>query len=402
MTLNPKLEVNAKTFSLNRTILNYKCVPKCENNFIEIFNRCYQNRSQFHIHTNAGFISKLSQDLISTWKEIFLTCGLAAIFSVSLLILFQYAIEFIIFFVYFGFILTILIIDILFWVFLAVGDMNYFVPALLMSFLVIILIMIFVWYRKRLKLVAQIFKEASKALIDITSIIFEPILTFIALMIVIVMFVALNLLIHTAGNAIDTKNLDGSIHVAFKGDAGIVIAQIVNYVAFIWFTQLIFDCQHFVIAGTICSWYFTRNKEKLNSPVLKSFYHLIRFHLGSVCFGSMIITIVKVIRIIVQSLLNQKERGSSFLACCCGSILETIENILKYLIRNVYIVVAKDGTPFIESGRKAFKLIWNNLRDVIALNQFGDLVLLISQLLVVGISSLIAYFLVVRLLIYIL
>jgi hypothetical protein len=181
----------------------------------------------------------------------------------------------------------------------------------------------------------------------------------------------------------------------FKADVGIAFAHIVNYIAFIWFVQLIFDCQHFVIAGAISAWYFTRDKSKLISPVITSLHNLIRYHLGSVCLGSMIITFVKVIRMIFQAITNQKEGACAFLACCCGSIIQTIENILKYLMRNVYIVVAKDGTPFIESGRKAFKLIWDNLKDVIALNQFGDLVLLLSQLLVMVLSSVIAFFMVV-------
>lgn len=80
-----------------------------------------------------------------------------------------------------------------------------------------------------------------------------------------------------------------------------------------------------------------------------------------------------------------------FLAACLACILQIVEDFLKYLIRNAYIIVAKDGTPLITSGRKAFKLIWDNLKDVVALNHFGDIVLVVARLFIFAISTFIAY-----------
>jgi len=60
-------------------------------------------------------------------------------------------------------------------------------------------------------------------------------------------------------------------------------------------------------------------------------------------------------------------------------------------MRNAYIIVAKDGTPFFESGKKAFGLLFRNLMDVIALNNFGDIVLVIGRLFIVGIAGFIGY-----------
>lgn len=77
--------------------------------------------------------------------------------------------------------------------------------------------------------------------------------------------------------------------------------------------------------------------------------------------------------------------------------MQMVEEFLKYLIRNAYIIVAKDGMPLVKSGRKAFKLMFDNLLDVIALNQFGDIVLVMGRLLIVALSSFIAYYLMVNL-----
>lgn len=74
----------------------------------------------------------------------------------------------------------------------------------------------------------------------------------------------------------------------------------INVFGFIWFTQFLFGCQDFVIGGAVSKWFFTRNKSKLSFPILISFAHLIRYHLGSVCFGSLLIAIIQFIRAIFK------------------------------------------------------------------------------------------------------
>jgi solute carrier family 44 protein 1 (choline transporter-like protein) len=203
------------------------------------------------------------------------------------------------------------------------------------------------------------------------------------------------IIIQTAGKLTEGKALDGIFQARYEQDAGMGIAAVLNFIAFLWFTQFIFGCQHFVIAGTISKWYFARDKTKLDSPVMTTFSHLLNFHIGSVCLGSMLITLVKIVRMIVNAIQSQlRESGSpvaQFVACCCGWLIAQLEELLKYLVRNAYIIVAKDGTPLFESGKRAFNLLFRNLLDVIALNQFGDLVLIVGRLFVVGIAGFIGY-----------
>jgi solute carrier family 44 protein 1 (choline transporter-like protein) len=173
----------------------------------------------------------------------------------------------------------------------------------------------------------------------------------------------------------------------------------VNIVAFIWFTQFIFGCQHFVIAGTISKWYFAHDKTKLNAPIQTTFSHLLNFHLGSVCLGSMVITLVKCLKMIANSMQNSSRRSGStavaIVACCCSCIIEQIERFLKFLTRNAYIIVAKEGTPFVESAKRAFGLIFRHLGEIVALNHFGDLVLVVARLFVVAIAGLCGYYMMV-------
>lgn len=74
----------------------------------------------------------------------------------------------------------------------------------------------------------------------------------------------------------------------------------INLFAFLWFVQFLLGCQDFVIAGSVSKWFFTRNKNKLSFPVIRSFAHLIRYHLGSVSLGSLVNAIVQMIQIVFK------------------------------------------------------------------------------------------------------
>lgn len=74
----------------------------------------------------------------------------------------------------------------------------------------------------------------------------------------------------------------------------------INFFAFLWFVQFLFGCQDFVIAGAVSKWFFTRNKKKLSLPIVRSFGHLIRYHLGSISLGSLLIAIIQFIRVVFK------------------------------------------------------------------------------------------------------
>jgi len=71
--------------------------------------------------------------------------------------------------------------------------------------------------------------------------------------------------------------------------------------------------------------------------------------------------------------------------------MDQLETLLEYLVRNAYIIVSKDGTPFWTSGKKASKLLIKHVSDVMALNIFGDFVLFMGRIFVVVISGFVGY-----------
>lgn len=83
--------------------------------------------------------------------------------------------------------------------------------------------------------------------------------------------------------------------------------------------------------------------------------------------------------------------GVRMMSCCIDYLMELVEQFLKFLVRNAYIIVAMDGTPLISSGKKAFNLLSKNLLDVVALNKVGDFILFLGRIFVTLIAGFISY-----------
>lgn len=76
-------------------------------------------------------------------------------------------------------------------------------------------------------------------------------------------------------------------------------------------------------------------------PVTRSTCSLIRHHLGTVAFGSLIIGFVSFLRAIfaytAKYLQKYDNAWMRALLCCCHCCLWCLENVLKFLTRNAYI-----------------------------------------------------------------
>lgn len=70
------------------------------------------------------------------------------------------------------------------------------------------------------------------------------------------------------------------------------------------------------------------------------------------------------------------------LASCIQGLFDALERLLKFLLRNAYIIVALEGTPMITSGKRAVMLLEKHLFDVYAVNVLGGYILTMMKILV--------------------
>lgn len=161
----------------------------------------------------------------------------------------------------------------------------------------------------------------------------------------------------------------------------------VNVVGFFWLLFFISAFAEMVLAGTFARWYWTLNKDDVPYFTLTgSIFRTFRFHLGTLAFGSLIITICRIIRLVLEYIDKKLKKFDNELTkaimCCCRCFFWMLENFLKFLNRNAYIMCAIHGKGFLSSAKDSFNLLMRNVLRVIALDQTTDFLFFLSKLLI--------------------
>lgn len=98
-----------------------------------------------------------------------------------------------------------------------------------------------------------------------------------------------------------------------------------------------------------------------------------RYHIGTLAFGSLIITICRLIRVGIEYVDHKlKKFDNPFvraILCCCKCFFWCLEKFLKFINRNAYIMCAIHGKNFCASAKDAFMLLMRNILRVFVLDK---------------------------------
>jgi len=117
------------------------------------------------------------------------------------------------------------------------------------------------------------------------------------------------------------------------------------FFGFLWIMAFILACAQFVIIVGVCSWYFSHNSDaEGDASFMDGLKWIFQYHLGSLAFGSFIVAVVWMIRIIFESIRKKIENGDptqnpavKCLLCCCSCCLACIDKFVQYINKNAYI-----------------------------------------------------------------
>lgn len=410
------------------------CVSECPNNYTSYFWRCvpeFAEESADKIYQGTGakeFAKQIAADIQNSWKEILYMCLVALGLAFIMTILFRFLAAVIVYIIVISVAIACILTPPFMWFlwytkqshydehynnktdttdsnFAQANEEgkkyltkemkeanseeeveNYLSIAIVVTIAAVIILLVLLVLRKRIKLVVQLFKEAGKAVQSMPFILFQPLWTLLALFIVAVIWVYGLLWIESAGYP--KENEHG--FVTYEKDDFLFWMRVYNLFGFLWLAQFCIACQHMVIAGAISGWYFAMDKSKLHFPIAQSFWRLVRYHLGSVAFGSFIIALIQLIRIIMRQVEKKfrSRTGPAGQACgilfkVCQCCLWCFEKCMKFLNRNAYIEVAIYGYNFCRAAQKAFTLLTSNILRVAAINSVGTFVLFLGKVAVV-------------------
>ncbi|XP_033831020.1 choline transporter-like protein 4 [Periophthalmus magnuspinnatus] len=305
---------------------------------------------------------------------------------------------------------------------------------IIISVVEVILILTLIFLRKRILIAIALIQESSKAVGYMMSSLVYPLVTFIMLLVCVAYWGATALYLATSGAPIykvvalnstmegcqkvngselcDPQKFNASEYPECPSASCIFFnynneglfqqnmfnLQIYNAVAFLWCVNFVIALGQCTLAGAFASYYWAFNKPSdiPMFPVCGSFIRALRYHVGSLAFGALILTLVQIVRIILEY-IDHKTRSAQnscarFILCCLKCCFWCLEKFIKFLNRNAYIMIAIYGKNFCVSAKNAFMLLMRNIIRVVVLDKVTDLLLFFGKLLVVGGVGVLSFF----------
>uniref|UniRef100_A0A7N8Y341 Choline transporter-like protein n=1 Tax=Mastacembelus armatus TaxID=205130 RepID=A0A7N8Y341_9TELE len=284
-----------------------------------------------------------------------------------------------------------------------------------------IIVLILIFLRTRLCIAVALLKEGSKAISYIMSTLFYPIITFLLLAICITYWAMTAVFLASSGNAVYkvtpsddncmyanltcnpktfnqtniTKVCPGSQCLfAFYGGESvyhryIIVLHLCNLFVFLWLVNFTIALGQCTLAGSFASYYWALNKPD-DIPGAAWIYHT-----GSLAFGSLILAMVQMVRIVLEY-MDHKLKGSQnacarYFLCCLKCCFWCLEHFIKFINRNAYIMIAIYGKNFCTSSKDAFFLLMRNVIRVAVLDKVTDFLLFLGKLLISGSVGVLAF-----------
>lgn len=235
-------------FDYNKTLIKHQCVETCSQDYEEVFNRCIKKSDRKKVENTTRTIGLIAKDFTILWRKILRICGIAAIMSYVTMLFIHFVTSYVIWIIYVLFAIGLLIGSVIFGVWYGQeGESAFLVLSILMAIFMIISVIIFLWFQKRIPLITQLFSEASQALKDVKY--NQPWSSFLSIILSIIPFIYFFIAIEAAGIPEEKVNARNETEVIYERIGAMDLARILNIIAFFWFIQFIFGCQHFIVGG---------------------------------------------------------------------------------------------------------------------------------------------------------
>ncbi|KAK1290781.1 hypothetical protein QJS10_CPB18g01491 [Acorus calamus] len=287
--------------------------------------------------------------------------------------------------------------------------------SILMTIVMIVSVLSTIAIIRRILMATSVLKVAAKVIGEVQALIIFPVVPYTILVIFYMFWISAALHLFSSGQIlrndcqdcctydlkINRVNCDSCCGYSIHYTPHISIAILFHLFGCYWATQFIIACSSTVIAGSVASYYWAHGEisEIPFLPVFSSMKRLMRYSLGSVALGSLVVSIVESVRSMLESIrrrlkytdseaLSPIGKVTSFSSKCC---LGGIEWTIKSVNRNAYIMIAITGKSFCKASAIATGLIMNNILRIGKVNVIGDVILFLGKLCVSLFSAVFAF-----------
>lgn len=289
--------------------------------------------------------------------------------------------------------------------------------TILMTFVMVVAILTSIAIIRRIIMATSVLKVAAKIVGEVQALMIFPIIPYIMLAIFYMFWISAALHLFSSGQIIQNNcnsnccaydlglkrvNCDHCCGYCIRYTPHIAVAIFFHLFGCYWATQFFIAASSTVIAGSVASYYWARGETSPEIPLLpvvSSMKRLVRYSLGSVALGSLIVSFVESVRFILESIRRKMKvfgttpdswYGKAAFYSSQG-ILRCIEWTVKSVNRNAYIMIAITGKSFCRASSIATELIINNILRIGRVNVIGDVILFLGKLCVSLSSAVFAF-----------
>jgi len=250
----------------------------------------------------------------------------------------------------------------------------------------IILILALYFMRRGIVVSIEMLNEASRAIRELKqTLVFPCIYAFVG-MGYIVIFIIIALFMYSCKDTerypMPQSFIDNGYttleYIKYEFSQSMQNALIYHFICLYFILHVIIYFGFMVLSGTIADWYFSDWNDKQTgkvrgtgtaqlsrAPIMESFFRILRFHLGSLAFGALLITIIRIFRGILKYLekktIASSNKCAKFIFCCVGCCLRCCECILNKIAKEGFIFCSIYGTAFCYSSFHAMSILLKNI-----------------------------------------
>uniref|UniRef100_A0A914XSY3 Choline transporter-like protein n=1 Tax=Plectus sambesii TaxID=2011161 RepID=A0A914XSY3_9BILA len=287
--------------------------------------------------------------------------------------------------------------------------------GIVLAVLLLIVLLILLFIRKRVQIAIALITESSKAIGNMLSSLFFPVIPFLLHVLVFVLWASIAIWLQSWGKENCRRmgvpdyelNLNATNGNGSKCDCNLINAtkeeryctfvnyttnsdyviyfQAYNLFGFFWLACFVSGLADLALAGAFAShyWAFRKPDDVPSFPVLRALGRAIRYHLGSIAFGALLLATVKFIRALLdyldKKLSAAQNKVAKFIMLCLKCCFWCLEKFLRFLTRNAYIMIAIYGKNFCTSASDSFMLLARNIVRVVVLDKVTDFLLFLGK-----------------------
>jgi len=143
-----------------------------------------------------------------------------------------------------------------------------------------------------------------------------------------------------------------------------------------WSSQVVRNVVHTTVGGVTATWYFLVGPEENGppSPLGRSLKRALTTSFGSICLGSLLVSLIQTIRFMVRS------QDDGFCALCVDCCLSCIESALEFMNKYAFTYIAIYGGDFCDGGQAAWGLLKERGFDLIINDDLTETVFVTASL----------------------